>query len=165
MFGLLALGAGIWFTIQLTQTQDLAAARTAFDNAPACTGGDTTLCRQTTSGKITDLALYNTGDNTNLGKSGLFGKHPTCQIGVQVRANSYEEYMTSAQPCYSNYKSELTNVVLYNGVLVSIDGAPTQDNPDWAAPESALFLALAGFVTLFGLTGAVFLGARALAGS
>lgn len=165
MFGLLALGAGIWLFIQFSQLQDLAATRTAFDEAPACTANATTGCRQMVSGKVIDLALYNTGNNTNLGKAPLSGHIATCQMGVQVGAGTYEEDMASAQPCYSNHKGEVARVVLYDGVLVSIDGAPTADNPDVAAPKSALFLAVAGFVTVFGLTGAVFLGAKALAGT
>jgi hypothetical protein len=82
-----------------------------------------------------------------------------------VGADNYDEYMALALPCYSSYKGEHISAVLYNGALVSIDGAPTRENPDWAAPENALYLALAALVTVIGLTGAVFLGAKALAGS
>ena len=165
MFGLFALGGAVWLSMQFSQMQDQISLRTAFDKAPACTTKGTTGCRQTLSGKITDIGLYNTGDNTNLGSAPLSGHYATCQIGVQVVTGDYEEYMAAAQPCYSSHKGELIQAVLYNGVPVLVDGSPTRDNPDWAAPESALYLALAGFVTVFGLTGAVFLGAKALAGS
>jgi hypothetical protein len=162
VFGLLALGAGIWLSIQLNQANDLEASRTAFDGAPACTTKSNAPCRQTASAKITDRFLY---PGCNFARTcGLFGGHPTCQIGVQVGADTYEVYVTSPSPCHTDYIGEHTNVVLYNGAVVSVGNNQTKDNPDWAAQTSSAFVWLAGFVTLFGLTGAIFLGAKAVLG-